>query len=67
MRGNQTNTASLPQLLFESLIGTPPDDNDPLWFAKRAVTMMELIQRYWRVALIVNTDEPLLVGLLPVA
>ena len=27
----------------------------------------EVIQRYWRVALMVNTDAPALVGLLPVA
>jgi hypothetical protein len=41
-------------------------DNGPLWFAKWA-SPDRMIQRYWRVALIVVTDVPELVGLLPVA
>ena len=41
-------------------------DNAPLWSAKRA-SPDRVIQRYWRVALIVVTDVPELVGLLPVA
>lgn len=39
-------------------------DNGPLWFAN-GPSPHGVDQRYWRVALIVVTDVPELVGLLP--